>query len=379
MARKPAKKSAAKKARKKAPARKAAKKKAPARKAVKKKAAARKAPARRAAAKAAGRGKLKLTIGIERYDRHFPFFDNTVKVPNNIDLKVLQVGQSVTLRDGTDRHGRMLKGDFDVAEFSMSTFLMAKGRGMPIAGIPIFPRRLFSQSQMWVHPESNLWHPKDLVGKKVALSSFQTTLSLLAKGDMKFYYDVPWETIHWVLTTEEKVKFKTKPGVKLEFIGDRADLGRALEAREIDAFFLPHPPHSVVSGKTAARRLFADCKAEELDYYESVGDYPIMHVVAIRQEVIDRNPWVARAVYDMFNDAKRLAEEYYEDPNWSRLAWGRHDYEDERRLFVRDPWENGFKRNRKNIERFIKYSHDQGLIDAPYEPETLFAKQTLDT
>ena len=323
--------------------------------------------------------KLKLTFGVERYDRHFPFFDNTVKVPDGIDLNVLQVGQSVTLRDGTDRHGRMLKGDFDVAEFSMSTFLMAKGRGMPIAGIPIFPRRLFSQSQMWVHPDSNLWHPRDLIGKKVALSSFQTTLSLLAKGDMKFHYDVPWESIHWILTTEEKVKFKTKPGVKLDFIGDRQDLGRALENKEIDAFFLPHPPHSVVSGKTAARRLFADCKAEELDYFEKVGDYPIMHVVAIRQEVVDKNPWVAKAVYDMFNSAKEIAETYYEDPNWSRLAWGRHYFEEERNLFVRDPWENGFKRNRKNLERFIKYSHDQGLIDAPYAPETLFAKETLDT
>src|SRR5512140_1200513 len=109
--------------------------------------------------------KLKLTIALERYDRHFPFYDRTVP-----------------LRDGTDRHARMLKGDFDIAEFSMSSYLMAKGRDLPIAGIPVFPRRLFSQSQMWVHPDSNFWHPKDLIGKKVALSSFQTTLSLLAKG-----------------------------------------------------------------------------------------------------------------------------------------------------------------------------------------------------
>src|SRR5580658_10031104 len=125
---------------------------------------------------------LKLRIGIERYDRHFPFYDGTVPVPDGIALEVLQVGQSGTLRDGNDRHGRMLRGDFDVGEFSMSSYLMAKGRGMPIAGIPVFPRRHFSQSQMWVHPDSNIWHPRDLIGKKVALASFQTTLSLLAKG-----------------------------------------------------------------------------------------------------------------------------------------------------------------------------------------------------
>lgn len=323
--------------------------------------------------------KQKLVMGVERYDRHFPFFDGTVKPPEGVELTVLQVGQSVTLRDGTDRHKRMLKGDFDVAEFSMSSYLMAKGRGMPIAGIPVFPRRLFSQSQMWVHPDSKFFHPRDLIGKKVALSSFQTTLSLLAKGDMKFYYDVPWEKIHWLATTEEKVKFKVKDGVKIDFIGNRQDLGKMLANREIDAFFLPHPPHSVVSGKTPARRLFEDCRAEEAAYYRKVGDFPIMHVIAMRQETIDRAPWLAKAVYDMFNQAKEIAESYYDDPNWSRLAWGRHDFEDERRLFGRDPWENGFARNKANIERFIKYSHDQNLLESAYPAETLFAKETLET
>lgn len=321
----------------------------------------------------------KLILAVERYDRHFPFFDGTVTPPEGVELKVMQVGQSATLRDGTKRHNRMLQGEFDVAEFSMSSYVMAKGRGMPITGIPIFPRRLFSQSQMWVHPDSDLWHPRDLIGKKVALSSFQTTLSLLAKGDMKFHYGVPWEGIHWLSTTEEKVKFKAKEGVKIDFIGDYENLGNLLMKREIDAFFLPHPPHSVVSGKTPARRLFADPKAEELDYFNAVGDFPIMHVVAMRQEVIDRDPRLARAVYDMFNQAKDIAESYYEDPNWARLAWGRHDYEEERKLFPRDPWENGFKRNKANIERFIKYSHDQNLIDAVYPPEILFAKEVLDT
>lgn len=87
---------------------------------------------------------MKLTIALERYDRHFPFFDGTAKPPAGVDFEVLQVGQSVTLRDGTDRHGRMLRGEFDVCEFSLSTYLMAKARGMPITAVPVFPRRLFS-------------------------------------------------------------------------------------------------------------------------------------------------------------------------------------------------------------------------------------------
>ena len=96
----------------------------------------------------------------------------------------LQVGQVEGLRDGIDRHGQMIHNRaFDVAEFSMSTFLMAIDRGLPIIGIPVFPRRLFSQSCFFVRADSDIEHPRDLVGRRVGLLSFQTTLSLLAKGD----------------------------------------------------------------------------------------------------------------------------------------------------------------------------------------------------
>jgi 4,5-dihydroxyphthalate decarboxylase len=61
----------------------------------------------------------------------------------------LIVGQSDRQRDGEARHERMLqKGEFDVAKLSLSSYLMAKSRDIPFTAIPVFPRRLFSQSQM---------------------------------------------------------------------------------------------------------------------------------------------------------------------------------------------------------------------------------------
>lgn len=324
---------------------------------------------------------LDLTLSIERYDRHFPFFDQTLKLPEGLNLKVFQTGQSSLLRDGKGRHERMLHdGEFDIAEFSFSTFLMARERGLPITGIPVFPRRLFSTSQMWVHPDSGLHKPQDLIGKKVAISAFQNTLALLAKGDLKFQYDTPWEKIHWLLTKKEKVAFDFKPGVQVDYIGgSREDVAQKLANREIDAFFLPHPPHSVVTGKLPARRLIEDCRSAEIDYFRRVGDFPIMHVIAIRKELAEQEPWLGLALYELFNQAISLAEEYYEDPGWSRLAWGRHYYEQEKALFGRDPWENGFQRNRATIERLLKYSHDQGMIQSVYPAEELFMPETLDT
>lgn len=213
---------------------------------------------------------------------------------------------------------------------------------------------------------------------KVALSSFQTTLSLLAKGDLKFEYDVPWEEIHWFVTTEEKVRFELKRDVRIDRLPEDVDLGELLEKKEIDAFFMPHPPKSVMNGSRKARRLFADTPGEELRYFQKYGAFPIMHVLVIHEALADREPWLPAALMAAYGRSMKISEDYYSDPNWSRLAWGRHYFEREREL-LRNAWPIGFSANRATLERFIMYSHDQGLISSRYDPERHFIPSTLDT
>lgn len=211
---------------------------------------------------------MELSLALDRYDRHFPFFDGTVRPPPGIRLKVLQVGQTVELRDGQARHERMLHDrEFDICEFSMSSYLMAIDRRLEITGLPVFPRRLFSAGLFYVHERSQIRSPSDLVGRRVALNSFQTTLSLLAKGDLKFEYGVLWESITWLVVAKEKVPFEAKPGVTIQSLPAECDLGLLLENGEIDALITPHPPRSIVSGQVKARRLFPDSEAEELRYF----------------------------------------------------------------------------------------------------------------
>jgi len=44
-----------------------------------------------------------------------------------------------------------------------------------------------------------------------------------------------------------------------------------------------------------------------------------------------------------------------------------------------DLFPNGVKANRANIEQFIGYVADQGLIDAPIPVESMFDASVLDT
>jgi 4,5-dihydroxyphthalate decarboxylase len=314
----------------------------------------------------------KLTIALSHYDRHVPFFDGTVQ-PDGVDLNVLIVGQSDKQRDGDERHERMLqKGEFDIAELSLSSYLMAKSRGMPFTAIPVFPRRLFSLSQMWVNVEAGIESPKDLVGKRVGLHSFQNTLATLAKGDLQTEYAVPWRDVYWILNKEEVIDFTPQPGAKLERVPKGQTIGDLLEQGEISAIMTPHPPAPVLRGSKKIRRLFVDPKAEDLRYFRRNGYYPIMHVVAFKDEVLQRYPHAAQRIFNAFLRAKALCREFYSDPNWSWLAWGRQAFEEEQQLLGDDPWPYGVEKNRANLERFIGYSLDQGLMTKKITVEELF-------
>jgi 4,5-dihydroxyphthalate decarboxylase len=323
--------------------------------------------------------RINLSIALSHYDRHIPFMDGSVQA-EGIDLNVLFVGQSQPLKGGADRHERMLqKGEFDVCELSLSSYLMARSRGMPFTAVPVFPRRLFSLSQMWVNAQAGIKAPKDLVGRTVGLSTFQTTLSVLAKGDLQSEYGVPWRQIKWVVAKEETVPFKPEAGVSITLVPAGKKIGKMLETGEIDALFMPHPPKEALRGSPDISRLFPDPKQEELSFFRKNGYYPIMHVVAFRDEVLDKHPWAAMSVLDAFEKAKRACKDFYDDPNWSTLVWARHLFEEERALLGDDPWPYGVKKNRANLERFMGYSVDQALMEKPLPVEELFHSTTLNT
>src|SRR4030095_6994825 len=206
---------------------------------------------------------LKLTMALSHYDRHLPFFDGSVQA-EGVDLQVLEVGQSNPLKHGQDRHERMLqKAEFDVCELSLSSYLLAKSRGMPFTAIPVFPRRLFSLSQMWVNKNAGIHSPQDLVGKKVGLSTFQTTLSVLAKGDLQAEYSVPWRKIDWYISKDEAVALKPMPGVTMQLLKPDQKIGAMLEKGEIDGLMVPHPPKEALRGGGNIRRLLCDIQQAE--------------------------------------------------------------------------------------------------------------------
>jgi 4,5-dihydroxyphthalate decarboxylase len=316
---------------------------------------------------------LQLTLALEHYDRHLPLLEGKV-TPEGIDLHVVHV----TVEGG--RHERMLdRREWDACELSLSSYLMAKARGAPLTAVPVFPRRLFSQSQMYVNSGAGIKEPRDLIGKRVGLRSFQTTLSVLAKGDLQHEYSVPLDQVTWVTSADEPVPFDPPPGVPIERARRDRNIETMLVDGEIQAYMVPRMPHPFIRGALQVARLFQDPRREELAYYRRNGFYPIMHVLAVKPEVLDAHPAVAMRLFDAFERAKEMAFHYYDDPNWSHLAWAAHLLREERQAMGAEAWANGLGRNRKNLERFIQYALDQGLIDRQLEVEELFHETTHGT
>lgn len=313
----------------------------------------------------------RITVALNSYDRHGPLLERAVE-DSEFDFDVLEVGQSQPGRHGTGRHERFLPSfEFDACELSFSSYLVAVDQGLPVSAIAVFPRRLFSISQMYRHLGSGIDGPSDLAGKRVGLSTYQTTLSVLAKGDLAHVYGVPWKSITWVTSRNETLEVDLPADVKIE-LSSIEEIDRQLVAGDIQAYFGPHPPRPFLEGNPNVGRLFADVRNQEERYLREQGYFPIMHVVAFRRELTERYPELSGALFDLFEAGRRLARTRWDDPNWSLLVWGRHELERQQTLVGFDPWENGIERNRQNIENFARYSHEQGLTSRPRAAEELF-------
>jgi 4,5-dihydroxyphthalate decarboxylase len=88
-----------------------------------------------------------------------------------------------------------------------------------------------------------------------------------------------------------------------------------------------------------------------------------MHTTAIKQEIVDKHPWVPASLMKAFEESKKLAYKRMENPRIVPLAWFRSFVEEQEEIFGSDPWVYGLgTANRKNVETLMQYSHEQGLI-----------------
>jgi 4,5-dihydroxyphthalate decarboxylase len=323
--------------------------------------------------------KLRLNLACWNYDRTRALADGSVQ-PDGIDLNYLDLPVEETFF-------RMLRyREFEVAELSLSSYTVSLfGEHRPFIAIPVFPSRFFRHSCIYVNADANIRTPKDLIGKRVGTPEYQMTAPVWIRGILSEHYGIPIDGVTYYTGGEEepgrpeKIPLDLPPHIKVQPIGETQTLSAMLASGEIDALYTARMPSTFSLRRGAVRRLFANYKEVEQEYYRKTHIFPIMHTVAIRRDVYERNRWVAQSLYKAFAEAQRRTYEdlYMTAALKAMLPWLTSHVEETRALMGDDFWAYGFEANRASLATFLRYHHEQGLSKRLLEPEELFAPETM--
>jgi 4,5-dihydroxyphthalate decarboxylase len=317
--------------------------------------------------------KLKLTIAFDKYDYLQPLRDGLIQ-PEGIDLNLITVESGI-------RHERMFHhGEYDACEFSMSSYLVARGQEVDwLQAIPFFPRRMWGHKFCFIRARSGIKKPADLKGRRIGLRSYENTLALVTKGMLMNSYDLGVSDVTWVIVNKETVGPKLPASIKVEFVEGKPKLEDLLVEGKVDAEVEPDLPQRWIRGEKTVERLFPDFENEEKAYYQRTKIFPIMHPVVIKKEILDRDPWVATSLYEALLATRRAYNQFMEQPHRLSFAWGRSYLEEERKFFGKDPFYQGLKENYNDVQNLIKFADQQGMLGRKLSVEELFTENTRNT
>jgi len=184
--------------------------------------------------------------------------------------------------------------------------------------------------------------------------------------------------VTWVVERSEDVAFAPPKDLRIEMIAPGKRLDEMLAQSEIAALLSPELPRLFLQGDKRIVRVFANYKEIELAYFRRTGIFPIMHVTTIKQEIVEKYPWVPTNLVKAFEEAKQIAYRRIANPRVVPLAWVRTALEEQEAVLGRDPWAYGLTpANRKNLETVLRYTHQQGMISKMLPLDALFADTDL--
>ena len=242
-----------------------------------------------------------LTIAATDYD-HFRDLRLGLVRPEGIEVNWLTLGHHEIFSRFT------LNREWDVSELSFAKFAAQVTRkDSDIIGLPVYASRLFRFASFYVNRNARIKTVADLRGKRVGVPEWAHTAAVYMRGWLMHEGGVALSDIDWrqAGTNEagrvEKVELSLPKGVSLTSMPDKT-LSGMIASGELDCVIIARPPNSFREKHPDVVRLFPDYEALEQRYYEKTRVYPIMHVIAMRKSILEGKPWVARNLYNAFEE-----------------------------------------------------------------------------
>ncbi len=319
---------------------------------------------------------IPLTMAVTYFDHISDVLRGRVR-PEGIDLNILQLPVE-------EIFFRMLHfGEWDVSEFALGKYVSLVAAGTaPFRAIPVFPSRVFRQSAVYVGADKNIREPKDLAGRRVGIPEWAQTACTYARGYLRHHWGLKLEDVRWVQAgvnepgRKEKVKLSLPAGIQIEHVADRS-LNEMMLRGDLDAMISAREPDAFLAGDPRIVRMWPETRALEEAYYRETGVFPIMHVIVIKNAVLDRHPWIATNLYKTFEQAKANTLRHIDSANSSRVpfAWAFDAVREAKRVFGEDFWPYGIDANRRTLDTFLQYAFEQGVAGRRVTAEELFPKE----
>jgi len=255
--------------------------------------------------------------------------------------------------------------------------------------IPVFPLRTFRHKSIFVHADGDIDNPAQLKGKRVGAAGYSSTSLTWIRGVLQDEFGVRPEDIEWIVSAVDSSagvsgKMSRQEAVLPEGLSvstgpegkDESDL---LVDGDVDALFHAAEPRAFVERHPKVRRLFADPRQVERDYYAKTGIFPMMHAVAIRNDLVEQLPWLPKAVFDAYSESKALTYADMRDKWFLRtLPWFAQELEATENLMGENFAPYGVEVNRKAIDTLLRYLHEQKLASRRLKIEEIFEPSTLE-
>ncbi len=301
---------------------------------------------------------LELTLLLADYHRTRPLLEGEVTA-HGIQLhpRRAETGEACL---------RPVYEEFDIAEMSLSWYMMARCRKEPVIALPIFPLRMQIHPYIFCSSSSQIESPEDLKGKKIGMDQYRLTVGLWARGILQEHYGVRPQQCEWFTSEPEGAGYQPLPDIKITVAGEPTE-GMLLRG-EIDALIPPNVVRSFRAKDPRIRRLFKDPRITVNEYFRTTRIFPITHTLVVRQSLFDQNPWLVSSLVNAFTEAEERCRKSYDYAK--RLAFPSSVLilEEEEEIFGDNPWSHGLTaQNRMVLEKFVQYAHEQGYI--PHHPQ----------
>lgn len=325
----------------------------------------------------------KIRLASRAYDGTLPILRGQMKIPGfEFDLTETE--------DVPGMFAGMFKGLYDISEMSLGELIYYASRDKAdFVGIPVFPSRMFRHGFIFVRKDSGITRPSDLNGKKLGFLRWVQTAAIWMRGMLIDEYGVSATDSEWYVASmhhwddhDPGATVEPRDGSVIRILQNSGESTperacRALFDGQVDALGVTESQLTILSGNESVKKLFENSRDVEASYFRNTRILPIMHVVALQKNIIERYPELPEKLFRLYADAKGWAQ------RWRRAipslveAWPNHYLAEEGRIFQSDPWAYGVEPNRHVLDKFFAYCAAQGISARKITAEDIFCPSTL--